>query len=189
MVCTSWMRWTLDEGTVNRWSSGAVGAHPAAVVAGDADGEHAQPPALADGAHQVLGVAAGRDRQQHVAGAAQGEQLADEDVVVADVVADRGDHGDVGGEAERGDRRARARTGASSSATMSAADVALPPLPQASTRPPAATALAMARAQAATSSARSSSRLAAQRVALRRLLQRRAGQLGHHRGVRPTAAR
>ena len=76
--------------------------HLAAVVAGDAHGEHAAAGRLVQGAQQVLGVAAGGQADGDVVGLPERGDLAGEHHLNADVVAQGGDHRDVVGQAEGG---------------------------------------------------------------------------------------
>src|SRR5690606_29143419 len=79
---------------------------PAGAVAGEADHPHAPRARRLDRAQDVRGMPGGADREQHVAGLAQRLHLAGEDVVVAVVVADRGEDAAVGGERDGGQSRA-----------------------------------------------------------------------------------
>ena len=85
--------------------------HPAAVVAGEPDGQQAPLFCLGDRRHQVLGVAGCRQGDGDVTVAGVGDDLAREDQVEPDVVAQRGDHGLVGGQRPRRDGSAAARGG------------------------------------------------------------------------------
>src|SRR5947207_1253041 len=80
------------------------GRHLASVVAGNADRQHAPPRRLAEGDQQVAGVAAGRQTEGDVAAAAVRDQLAGEDELEADVVAQGCDYGSVVHQAASGHR-------------------------------------------------------------------------------------
>ena len=87
----------------------AAGLHPAAVAAGQPDGHQAHLLGLGEGGDQIGRIAAGGDADQAVARPRLGDDLADEDVLEADVVADRRDHREIGDEVDRGQRRAAGR--------------------------------------------------------------------------------
>ena len=72
--------------------------HPAAVVAGEADRQQAPLLGLGDRRHQVVRVARRRQRDRDVTVAGVGDDLALEDQLESDVVAERGHHGVVGGQ-------------------------------------------------------------------------------------------
>ena len=61
---------------------------------------------LGKSGQQIFGISAGGKPDQAVAGPRLGDQLAHEDVAEADIVADRRQHRDVGGQVDRGQRRA-----------------------------------------------------------------------------------
>jgi hypothetical protein len=77
-----------------------------AARAGEPDHAHPSPARGLDGEHHVLRRAARRDRDQHVARAAERLDLAREHLLVAVVVRDRGQRRRVGGERDPGERPA-----------------------------------------------------------------------------------
>ncbi len=76
----------------------AEGAHLTAVIAGEADGSDALAAGLLECVDDVGGVAGGGDAEEDVSGLAEGLDLACEDLVEAEVVADGGEDGGVRGE-------------------------------------------------------------------------------------------
>jgi len=75
-------------------------AHLAAAVAGEADGGDVHLLGLMEGVDDVFGVAGGGDAEEEVAGLAEGFDLALEELIEAEVVADGGEDGGVGGEGD-----------------------------------------------------------------------------------------
>ena len=82
-----------------------LGGDAAAVVADEGDGDQVAAPRLRQRRDDVGRAAAGRERDQRVAGLAVGDHLALEDDLGADVVADRGDDRAVLGQVDRRPRR------------------------------------------------------------------------------------
>ena len=109
MAWLSWIRWTLcerdDEAVVDRGRRG----HLAAVVAGEPDRQ--QPPSrrLGEGGHQVARASARREGHRDVTVARVGDDLPREDELEAHVVAERGQHGLIGGQVQRRQRTAADR--------------------------------------------------------------------------------
>ena len=84
----------------------AEGAHLAAIVAGEADGDDVHFPGLIQGLEDVGGVTGGGDAEKDVAGLAEGFELTGEEVVEAVVVACGGEDRRVGGEGDGAEGRA-----------------------------------------------------------------------------------
>src|SRR5690606_10062468 len=83
----------------------------AAVVAGEADGVQAAPPGLPHRRGEVRGTAAGGQRDRDVLVAGAGDQLAGEDQLEPDVVAQCGEHRLIGGQAPGRQRPSGRRAG------------------------------------------------------------------------------
>ena len=84
----------------------AQGAHLAAAAAGESDRGEAQLARGAQRSEHVRGPARGGQADEHVAGTAEAAHLPCEHLGKAVVIADRGEHGAVGGERDRRQRAA-----------------------------------------------------------------------------------
>ena len=93
-------------GTMRQVVDDAGRLHLAAIAARKTDGYDSHLLGLGEGSDEIGRIAAGRDADQTVAGLALRDDLAHEDVLEADVVADRRDHREIGDKVDRGERRA-----------------------------------------------------------------------------------
>ena len=101
MMCISWMRAVVSDGTTSRWS--ARPCHVAAAFAAERGGDEPHGLGLLERGEDVGALAGGGDGDGHVARLAERLDLAGEDALEAEIVAGGGKRGGVGGEGERGD--------------------------------------------------------------------------------------
>ncbi len=83
--------------------------HPSTVTARKSDRHEPHLLGLGEGRDQVRRIAARRNTDQAVTRLAVSDDLADEDVLEADIIADGGDHREIGHQVRRRKRRAASR--------------------------------------------------------------------------------
>jgi len=103
-MCISWMRAVVREGTIS--SGSARPGERAAVAAGQSRGAEAELARRLERADHVWAPPGGADTDGEIAWPPERPQLAREDLIESEVVADRGERGGVGGERDRGNGRA-----------------------------------------------------------------------------------
>src|SRR5262245_54827519 len=99
----------LNAGRDLGWHNERMIDHPGefpSATAGPGDGRQSNCPSGLDAFEHVGGIAAGTDRNCHVAFLSMGANLAGEQLVVTIIVRDTGDSGDVGCERDGWERRA-----------------------------------------------------------------------------------